>query len=123
MRFIRIKKYDSMDLCNGVRVRETGFRKAALWKTTDKDGHEHVCAPAAAVCVSATLQIDLVLIDKVVLSHDTRRFRFALPSPRHVLGLPTGQHISLSYVEDGKVQARYVSQRNAHHCVCVHVYV
>ena len=53
-------------------------------------------------------QIDLVLIDKVELSHDTRRFRFALPSSSHVLGLPTGQHISLSYIEDGKVQSRYV---------------
>ena len=53
-------------------------------------------------------QISLVLIDKVVLSHDTRRFRFALPSRKHVLGLPTGQHISLSYVDpiDGKSQAR-----------------
>ena len=33
----------------------------------------------------------LKLIDKVNLSHDTRRFRFELPSSEHVLGLPTGQ--------------------------------
>ena len=73
----------------------------------------------ACVCVCVCLgmvQIDLVLIDKVVLSHDTRRFRFALPSPRHVLGLPTGQHISLSYVEDGKVQSRYVCVAT---CLCM----
>ncbi|GCC34855.1 hypothetical protein chiPu_0013332 [Chiloscyllium punctatum] len=32
----------------------------------------------------------LRLIDKEVVSRDTRRFRFALPSPDHVLGLPVG---------------------------------
>lgn len=26
-----------------------------------------------------------------VVNHDTRRFRFALPSPQHVLGLPVGE--------------------------------
>nr|CAG4646504.1 EOG090X0BKI [Macrothrix elegans] len=38
----------------------------------------------------------LKLIERHVLSHDTRRFRFALPSPQHVLGLPVGQHVYLS---------------------------
>ena len=33
----------------------------------------------------------LKLIEKENLSHDTRRFRFELPSSEHVLGLPTGQ--------------------------------
>uniref|UniRef100_A0A4W6C4N9 cytochrome-b5 reductase n=1 Tax=Lates calcarifer TaxID=8187 RepID=A0A4W6C4N9_LATCA len=33
----------------------------------------------------------LRLLDKQIVSHDTRRFRFALPSPEHVLGLPIGQ--------------------------------
>lgn len=31
-----------------------------------------------------------------IISHDTRRFRFGLPTPDHILGLPTGQHIYLS---------------------------
>jgi len=35
------------------------------------------------------------LIDKVALSHDTRRFRFGLPSKEHILGLPVGQHFIL----------------------------
>lgn len=26
-----------------------------------------------------------------IISHDTRRFRFALPSPEHILGLPVGE--------------------------------
>jgi len=37
----------------------------------------------------------LPLIEKVEISHDTRRFRFGLPSNKHVLGLPIGQHINL----------------------------
>jgi len=38
----------------------------------------------------------LKLIEKEIVSHDTRRFRFALPSKNHVLGLPVGQHVYLS---------------------------
>nr|CAG4651253.1 EOG090X0BKI [Simocephalus serrulatus] len=36
------------------------------------------------------------LVERHVISHDTRRFRFALPSSQHVLGLPVGQHVYLS---------------------------
>ena len=37
------------------------------------------------------------------LSHDTHLFRFGLPTPEHVLGLPIGPRAMLSYVdEDGK---------------------
>ncbi|CAI5728404.1 unnamed protein product [Hyaloperonospora brassicae] len=45
--------------------------------------------------------VHLPLIEKEILSHDSRRFRFALPSPQHVLGLPVGQHISLRYTDEG----------------------
>ena len=38
----------------------------------------------------------LILTDKKELSHDTRRFRFALPTKHHTLGLPVGQHVYLS---------------------------
>ncbi|XP_071761747.1 NADH-cytochrome b5 reductase 3 [Centroberyx gerrardi] len=48
----------------------------------------------------------LRLIDKQIVSHDTRRFRFALPSPEHILGLPIGQHIYLSARIDGKLVVR-----------------
>jgi Oxidoreductase FAD-binding domain len=30
-----------------------------------------------------------------VLSHNVRRFRFALQSPKHIFGLPVGQHVFL----------------------------
>ncbi|NXV12716.1 NB5R3 reductase, partial [Cepphus grylle] len=48
----------------------------------------------------------LRLIDKEEVSHDTRRFRFALPSTDHVLGLPVGQHIYLSARIDGALVVR-----------------
>ncbi|XP_074860151.1 NADH-cytochrome b5 reductase 3 [Carettochelys insculpta] len=48
----------------------------------------------------------LRLIDKEEVSHDTRRFRFALPTREHVLGLPVGQHIYLSARIDGNLVIR-----------------
>lgn len=44
--------------------------------------------------------VEMPLVAKDVLSHDTARFTFALPSPKHVLGLPTGQHITLKFTEN-----------------------
>jgi len=38
----------------------------------------------------------LPLIEKEEISHDTRKYRFELPSKDHILGLPVGQHIHLS---------------------------
>nr|CAG4648169.1 EOG090X0BKI [Moina brachiata] len=38
----------------------------------------------------------LKLIQRDVISHDTRKLRFALPSEDHILGLPVGQHVYLS---------------------------
>jgi len=45
------------------------------------------------------------LIRKTVLSHDTAEYVFGLPTPESILGLPTGQHISLRFFhtdKDGK---------------------
>lgn len=38
----------------------------------------------------------LSLVEKEEISHDTRKYRFGLPSAEHILGLPVGQHIHLS---------------------------
>lgn len=46
------------------------------------------------------------LIEKVEISHDTRKFVFALPSQNHFLGLPVGQHIYLSAKIDGSLVVR-----------------
>lgn len=48
----------------------------------------------------------LKLVDKEVISHDTRRFRFALPSAQHILGLPVGQHIYLTARINGELVIR-----------------
>ena len=37
--------------------------------------------------------ITLPLASRTEISHDTRVFRFSLPTPEHELGLPVGQHL------------------------------
>lgn len=46
------------------------------------------------------------LVEREEVSHDTRRFRFGLPSDEHVLGLPTGQHLYLSTTINDKFVSR-----------------
>ncbi|XP_023215751.1 NADH-cytochrome b5 reductase 3-like isoform X2 [Centruroides sculpturatus] len=46
------------------------------------------------------------LIEKEEISHDTRRFRFALPTSEHILGLPVGQHIYISARVNGQLVVR-----------------
>jgi len=63
--------------------------------------------PGAKVALDPKKKIKLVLIEKEEITHDVRRFRFSLPSAKHVLGLPVGKHISLSYNDDeGKLVSR-----------------
>lgn len=56
--------------------------------------------------VDRNTKIPLKLIKRTELNHDTRIFRFGLPSEKHVLGLPVGKHISLSVKIDGKLVVR-----------------
>nr|XP_006812541.1 PREDICTED: NADH-cytochrome b5 reductase 3-like [Saccoglossus kowalevskii] len=58
------------------------------------------------VLIDAQTKYPLELVDKEIISHDTRRFRFALPSMEHVLGLPIGQHIYLSAKINGNLVVR-----------------
>uniref|UniRef100_A0A1A8MZT3 NADH-cytochrome b5 reductase n=1 Tax=Nothobranchius pienaari TaxID=704102 RepID=A0A1A8MZT3_9TELE len=48
----------------------------------------------------------LPLISKQEISHDTKKFRFGLPSASHVLGLPVGQHVYLSAKVNGLLVVR-----------------
>ncbi|NXX19243.1 NB5R2 reductase, partial [Podargus strigoides] len=48
----------------------------------------------------------LRLVGKEEISHDTKKFRFGLPSPDHTLGLPVGQHVYLSAKIDGNLVIR-----------------
>ncbi|VDN06894.1 unnamed protein product [Thelazia callipaeda] len=48
----------------------------------------------------------LSLISKEIINHNTRKFRFKLPTAEHVLGLPPGQHIHLSALVNNKLVVR-----------------
>ncbi|XP_011641155.1 NADH-cytochrome b5 reductase 2 isoform X1 [Pogonomyrmex barbatus] len=51
---------------------------------------------APILLVDPVVKYSLPLIQKDEISHDTRKFRFELPTPNHVLGLPVGQHVHLT---------------------------
>uniref|UniRef100_A0A336K110 NADH-cytochrome b5 reductase n=1 Tax=Culicoides sonorensis TaxID=179676 RepID=A0A336K110_CULSO len=61
-----------------------------------KDGNRSSSSKKLRTLVESNEKYLLPLIEKEEISHDTRRFRFGLPSEKHVLGLPVGQHIQLS---------------------------
>ncbi|XP_072941533.1 NADH-cytochrome b5 reductase 2 isoform X1 [Epargyreus clarus] len=56
--------------------------------------------------VDPNVKYPLPLIEREEISHDTRRFRYGLPSSEHVLGLPIGQHIHLSVKLDDDLVIR-----------------
>uniref|UniRef100_A0A3P8SI32 NADH-cytochrome b5 reductase n=1 Tax=Amphiprion percula TaxID=161767 RepID=A0A3P8SI32_AMPPE len=53
-----------------------------------------------------TVKYPLPLIHKQEISHDTKKFRFGLPSGNHILGLPVGQHVYLSAKVNGSLVVR-----------------
>lgn len=52
------------------------------------------------------IKYSFALAHKEDISHDTRLFRFQLPSAKHVLGLPVGQHIYLTAHINGELVKR-----------------
>ncbi|CAN7939296.1 unnamed protein product [Ixodes hexagonus] len=63
-------------------------------------------AEALRLLLDPDTKYTVPLIEKEEISHDTRRFRFGLPSAEHVLGLPTGQHIYLVATVNGQLVPR-----------------
>ncbi|XP_078046670.1 NADH-cytochrome b5 reductase 3 isoform X1 [Augochlora pura] len=61
---------------------------------------------SSILLVDPVVKYSLPLIQKEILSHDTRKFRFGLPTPDHILGLPIGQHVHLTAKIDGEVVIR-----------------
>uniref|UniRef100_A0A1D1XD31 NADH-cytochrome b5 reductase n=1 Tax=Anthurium amnicola TaxID=1678845 RepID=A0A1D1XD31_9ARAE len=49
---------------------------------------------------------DFTLVEKVKISHNVALYRFELPNPDDVLGLPIGQHISIQAEIDDKLVTR-----------------
>ncbi|XP_058951306.2 NADH-cytochrome b5 reductase 3-like [Pocillopora verrucosa] len=58
------------------------------------------------VALDPQKKIPFKLVNKKIVSHDTRRFRFELQSPEHILGLPVGNHMYLSAKIDGSLVIR-----------------
>lgn len=52
------------------------------------------------------IKYEVPLISREEVSHDTRKFKFGLPSEKHVLGLPIGQHVHLTTKVDGQLVIR-----------------
>jgi nitrate reductase (NAD(P)H) len=65
-------------------------------------------------------KIPFRLQKKTVLSRDSALFEFALQSPEHILGLPTGKHVFLSAMINGEmVLRRYTPVSSDHDVGCV----
>ncbi|KAK7515350.1 NADH-cytochrome b5 reductase 1 [Phyllosticta citriasiana] len=47
---------------------------------------------------------EIPLTEKTVLSHNTAIYRFALPRPTDILGLPIGQHLSIGTILPGQTK-------------------
>lgn len=47
------------------------------------------------VALNPKKRLKFKLVQKEQLSHNVRRFRFALPSSQHKFGLPVGKHVFL----------------------------
>lgn len=72
---------------------------------------------AASVDASALASprgtIPVTLVGKTIISRNVRLFRFALPSPEQLLGLPAGKHVHLSATVDHKLCIRAYTPTSA----------
>jgi len=65
-------------------------------------------------------KVALKLQEKTILSHDSFLLNFALQSPEHMLGLPTGKHVFITAKVNGKlVMRRYTPITSDHDIGCV----
>ncbi len=62
-------------------------------------------------------RIPFKLSERIVLSPDSLLLRFGLQSPKHVLGLPVGQHMLFSAKIDGKLVMRAYTPTSSDHDV------
>ena len=90
-----------------ITVHELGLIVSTLFLGGSDDAKKVI--PKELIALDSEKWQEFTLIQIENISHDVRRFRFALQSPQHVLGLPIGQHISLKYIDqEGKeVQRSY----------------
>lgn len=89
-----------------IAVGGTTLGMIVLSLLTTPRGNQPTLKPLSATGGQPTTTF-LRLAEKEEITHDTRRFRFALPHAQHVLGLPVGQHITLRFTDgEGKICQR-----------------
>jgi len=87
-----------------------------------KEEKEEVLVNAAGnmLALNPRKKTPFKLQNKVVLSHDAFMLDFALPTPEHILGLPTGKHMFLSAtINDEMVLRRYTPISSNYDVGCV----
>lgn len=89
-------------------------------KAEDKDEDTLVDEKGRKLALNPRKKTPFRLQNKVVLSRDSFMLDFALPTPGHVLGLPTGKHMFLSAKINGEtVVRRYTPISSNHDVGCV----
>lgn len=73
---------------------------AAAVSTSSPPSANIVSGPPAAL--NPREKISLKLMERIEVSHNTRIFRFALPTPEHRLGLPCGKHVFVYATVNGE---------------------
>jgi Na+/H+ antiporter NhaC len=63
----------------------------AIWLAFRSFSRSEKAKPAPETALNPKSKVPMKLIEKQEVSHDTRRFRFALPKSDQVLGLPVGK--------------------------------
>lgn len=76
---------------------------AAVTTVTTNGVHK---AADSLITLNPREKVTLTLTERIEVSHDTRIFRFALPSPDHKLGLPCGKHLLVYANVNGDPVAR-----------------
>ncbi|XP_047976946.1 nitrate reductase [NADH]-like [Salvia hispanica] len=67
---------------------------------------KEVVAPGRPAALIPREKIPCKLVEKTALSHDVRKFKFALPGTDQVLGLPVGKHVFVCATVDDKLCMR-----------------
>jgi nitrate reductase (NAD(P)H) len=80
-----------------------GSAAAAAAPVANGNGH---AAVDELVALNPKKRIAFKLAEKEELSHNVRRFRFALQSPQHRFGLPVGKHVFLYATVNGEMVMR-----------------
>jgi len=79
----------------------TDSRSASAAETVIADAEEK-----DPVVLTGKNKVELPLIKRTDLNHNTRVYRFGLPSDKHRLGLPIGKHVFMNAMIDGKLTMR-----------------